>query len=97
MDAYGRQIVQIIAGAMPISWIVENKCKIGPWMVHARRVSSSKNDGSYGFSVYENALSHHDWEIWICGQAGWYLVPLTQIREMYPHAYPLITVNRDAV
>lgn len=88
MNPTKTQVIKRIAGTLQISWLKDNKCKIGSWVVHVRECSNSKNDGySYGFSVYESTLGA-DYEVWICGHRDcYYLIPMSKIREMCPTAY----------
>jgi hypothetical protein len=75
---------------LPMGDAGRDKYRIGDDVVHGRYRSGPKKGqpAKYSFNINPNTLSA-DWELWICGQDGYYLIPITDIKLIYddPHGY----------
>ena len=88
-DETKARILRSIAGSRGYRQEGRGKFRIGTTLVHIRYKSKASHGTSYPYNINPNTL-RADYELWICGDRdGWYLIPISVIREMYedPQAY----------
>ncbi|MGA2334668.1 MAG: hypothetical protein ABSG08_04775 [Terriglobales bacterium] len=63
--------------------------KVDGVVVHVRCVTQRQGNKRFRFNLNKNSLGA-DYELWICGTSGHYLIPKSVIKTMHEHpfAYP---------
>jgi len=89
-EARKHAVLSQITGGRSYASAGKALARIGNTTVHYRYVSkSAKGSARYAYNINPNTL-RADYELWTCGDSdGWYLLPISVIRDMYedPDAY----------
>lgn len=76
-------VLKNIANGHAISYVGRAKVRIKGQVIHVRfNSTSSDRPHHYPFNINKNTLTA-DWELWICGNKGYYLLPMIIIRDIY--------------